>query len=270
MILSTGTILANDAAVPLEFQPIPTIGPQATTVKGPKGEQAVEVVGTKAGSTSELIVCNEPGVTSHDYVVRGRVKYDGVVGDGYLELWNDFGDQGIYFSRGLAEWGPMKKLTGTSDWREFELPFHANPGMKPRRLFLNIVLPGEGKVVVSQPLVVASVSSSGQWWTNQQSGWVGGIIGTVFGILGGLIGLSCALIKSRTFTLILCLMGIAISGISLVAGIVAISVGQPYHVYYPLLMLGLVGVFVLGFNVRNISRRFQDEELRRMQAVDAS
>jgi len=50
-----------------------------------------------------------PGITKDRYVVRGRVRYRGVIGEGYLEMWNLFGDGGRYFTRTLAMPGPSRR-----------------------------------------------------------------------------------------------------------------------------------------------------------------
>src|SRR3989304_6186746 len=64
-----------------------------------------------------------PGITKDRYVVRGRVRYRGVSGEGYLEMWNVFGDGGRYFTRTLGDAGPLQKITGSSEWRDFGLDF---------------------------------------------------------------------------------------------------------------------------------------------------
>ncbi|CAN5160261.1 hypothetical protein BH23VER1_BH23VER1_03370 [soil metagenome] len=84
-----------------------------------------------------------PPVTEPRYLVAGEVRYEDATG--YLEMWNVFGDE-RYFTRTLGETGPMAKLAGTSDWRPFMLPFNADPGMRPDRLEINVVLPGGGTV----------------------------------------------------------------------------------------------------------------------------
>lgn len=61
-------------------------------------------------------------VTGRFYSVSGEVKYDRVEGDGYLEMWSVF-PSGRYFSRGLEPGGPMGKISRTSGWRPFLLPF---------------------------------------------------------------------------------------------------------------------------------------------------
>ena len=92
------------------------------------------------------------------YAVSGEIKYENVSSDGYLEMWSVFppAHSGLpeerYFSRTLGESGPSGKISGTSSWREFSLPFNrtgaSNP---PTRLELNIYLPGRGVVFIAQP-----------------------------------------------------------------------------------------------------------------------
>jgi hypothetical protein len=183
-------------------------------------------------------------------------------------LWNDFGAKGAFFTRSLAPWGKMQKLTGSSGWREFELPFLAEPGMRPRRLTLNVVLPGAGKVTVAQA-TLSPVNSAGDWWTEPQAGLVGGALGTLVGTLGGLIGLSRAWSKLRRLALPLYFIGLSVSSVCLIAGLAALGLAQPWHVCYPLLLAGIIGVGVLGFNLWQQFQRHRADELRRITAVDA-
>lgn len=235
---------------------------------GPNAQSAVEVIGETAKSTTTIVNCPAPAISTHDYVVRGQVKYEGVTGDGYLELWNDFGSKGKFFTRSLADFGAMRKLTGTSKWRSFELPFHAEPGLRPEKLTLNVVLPGAGTVVVSQPILVA-IDTSSQWWSEQQAGLLGAVGGCVLGGLGAAIGCLASWGKAKRLTLGLFVFALVIGGISLVAGLIAVAVHQPYHVYYPLLLGGIICVLVFGGNFWNLQHRYRADELRRIAAVDA-
>jgi hypothetical protein len=253
--------------------PLPLLAPQEQAAaeapaKGPAGEAALEIVGGAAATTTPVAVAENPPNETHVNAVRGKEKYENVANDGYLELWNVFGDRGEYFTRSLADSGPLGKLSGTSDWREFELPFYAKPGMHPTELRLNVVLPGTGTVTIAQPVLVPLGAGNG-WWTERQAGFVGGGLGSLVGILGGLIGLTTAWGKSRHLTLALFAAGISISGIALVLGIAAIVVRQPWHVYYPLLLVGMIGVTVLGFNLWQLLGRYRSDELRRIVAIDA-
>ena len=63
--------------------------------------------------------------------------------------------------------------------------------------------------------------------------------------------------------------GVLFGFASLASGLIAIGVGQPFHVYYPLLLIGSIGLSAIGFNFRNLTRQIQADELRRMQAADA-
>jgi hypothetical protein len=259
---------ASDGDVPLEFLAPPELASQAMPAKGPADQPAVEVTGGATVSTTTILVCNDPPVSTERYAVRGKIRYEGVAGDGYLELWNDFGPQGKFFTRSLASWGGLQKLSGTSNWRDFELPFYANPGMKPRQLTLNVVLPGAGKVVVMEPQLIAANSST-EWWTELQAGWIGGGLGSALGVLGALIGVFSSRGKLRGFTLSLFGVGLAVGSALLLAGIVAVLGRQPWHVYYPLLLVGVIDVAVLGGNLWMLLGRYRNDELRRITAVDA-
>lgn len=259
---------APSRADDLAFLPPTEMGPRVSPAKGPQGENAVEVTGAVGGSVSTLVRFAPLNFTATDFVLRGRIKYAGVVGDGHLETWHDFGDQGTYFTRSLADLGPLKKLNGDSDWREFELPFHAKPGMTLKGITFNVVLPGNGKVTVSQPLALVALAASNEWWTEQQSGVIGGSLGSLVGILGALIAVAASLGRSRRVTVALCVLAIAVSVSSLAVGAVAMCAGQPWHVSFPLLLVGVIGTTVLGGNWRTVQRRLQDSELRRMTAAD--
>lgn len=97
-------------------------------------------------STVTVLTIDKPPIAGPRYVLRGQVRYDNVEGTSYLELWNYFPDGGQYFSRTLADQGPMMKLQGTSGWREFVLPFDATGAPPPTRLVMNVVLQGRGTV----------------------------------------------------------------------------------------------------------------------------
>ena len=273
LFLLVGVSRAHDGPVALEFLPPAERAAVIATVEGPAGEQALQIEGGVGASNIAVLICNDPPVSSHQYMVSGRVKYDGVVGDGYLELLNDFGDRGVFFSRALDTSGPLGKLTGRSGWRDFQLPFYAEPGMKPRRLTLNIVLPGAGRVTITQPtlapLSANSWSASNSWWTEQQAGLLGGVLGGGMGLLGAAIGTLTARKKSRNLILGLDSFGIVVSIVALIAGIVALFAGQLWHVYYPLLMVGVIGGAVLGTHLLKLLRQSRDDELRRITAVDA-
>ncbi len=246
-----------------------SMAPRVATVHGPGGEATTAIQLAAGGKISiyTLAVSELPRISSSDYVLRGRVKYNNHVPGSYLELLNDFGDQGTYFTRTLADDGPMKKLDGTSDWRDFELPFHAQPGMVPKRLTLKAFLPVNCRIAVAEPLVVVPLNQLEGWWNERQAGLIGGSLAAIVLVLGCLVGLSAAASKPLP-TASLCGAGLAICVAALLVGLAAGNAGQPGHVVYPPLLIGAAGACVFGFTLRGVAHRSQIEELRRMSAAD--
>ena len=100
-------------------------------------------------------------VTSAHYAIVGRLKYTNVSAGSYLEMLSYFapekegGPEGWYYSRTLADAGPMAKLEGTDEGRDFLLPFDSI-GAKTKlvRLVLNLHLGGPGGVELSDVKLV--------------------------------------------------------------------------------------------------------------------
>jgi len=232
---------------------------------------AVQVTGPAALPVTILDVA-DPKVPSHHYMLRGRVKYESVESTAYLELLNYFGPDEAYFSRTLDLAGPMAKIEGTSAWREIALPFFSKPGKLPTRLVVNVVLPGKGTICVT-PFTLVNLpghpDEPSVWWTERTAGLVGGIGGSVVGLLGGAVGLFAGLGIGRRFVTNLCIGLIGLGILSLVAGAVALCMGQPWYVHYPFFLGGAICVGVCGFNLPSIHRRYDALELRKMSAMDA-
>jgi biopolymer transport protein ExbD len=92
-------------------------------------------------------------ITTKHYAIIGKLKYSNVATGSYLEMWSYFapeqpgGPEGAYFSRTLADAGPMAKLEGTDDGRDFTLPFDATGAKTPLvRLVMNVHLGGSGRL----------------------------------------------------------------------------------------------------------------------------
>ncbi len=110
------------------------------------------------------------------------------------------------------------------------------------------------------------------WWTDQQAGLIGGIGGSVLGILGGIFGSLAGICapqgKFRGLVFGLAYFMIA-SGITLLlTGIVALAMGQPYGVYYPLLLIGLLASGLMGGLLPVIRKRYQEADNRRLDAEE--
>ena len=133
-----------------------------------------------------LATLKEPKIKEKAYVLRGKVRVEGVVGDGYMEMWNHFPEPkpGSYFSRTMAESGAMGKLRGTASWREFTLPFMINDKSipAPNKLQINVYLPDKGTVWLSdltlEEMPIANLQKELQGGAMVLPGWFWGVLST--------------------------------------------------------------------------------------------
>ena len=226
-----------------------------------------------AGAPATVAIIERPAIKGPRYAVTGQVRYEGVEGTGYLEMWSHFPNGGQYFSRTLADVGPMMKLQGSSEWRQFTLPFDATGTPPPTRLVVNVVLPGRGLVYLG-PLQlmdgIPGASGASGWSVDRAAGLIGGVAGSLVGCVGALIGVLASRGRARRFVTI-AIVSLAIAGsLAFAAGVVALNRSQPYAVYYPLLLIGFLAV-VIPLSLRpSIRRRYDEIELRRMRAHDLS
>lgn len=267
-LLPAQHLFAGDG-VPLEFR-APPADQKRYTLEVPEvaggGSIAVVHGGEQKTSTTVAIVEN-PSVTSHHYVVRGRVKYDNVAGTAYVEMLSRI-DGEEYFSRTLSEFGSLENISGSSDWRDIELPFYSEPGKLPDRLTINIVLPGQGTVALAG-LQLHPLDAGSEWWTPKTSGLFGGIGGSIMGLIGAAVGVLAGMRRCKGVVISIISVSIAAGAVLLISGLVALCLQQPYHVTYPLLLSGVILTAVMGVNLPQIIKRYREDELRRMTALDA-
>jgi hypothetical protein len=74
--------------------------------------------------------------------------------------------------------------------------------------------------------------------------------------------------KGRTFLLTVHVILLSIGVAGLGAGIVAVVFGQPYHVWYPLVLIGGVLTVVLGVLFPVVVRRYREAEQSKLEAEE--
>lgn len=229
--------------------------------------------------TVHLATIDSTGISKFNYTVSGRVRYENVEQPGYLEMWSVSPDNSRYFSKTLSPSGPMGTIHGTSASREFIIPFSSSAASgTPSKLEINLVLPAQGKVWIS-PLKLSqfeqnewadAMTVEGAWWGNRTGSWMGVISGVVFGLLGALVGMLSSWGRGKNVCLAICWFTVVFSVVCLGVGAVALAISQPYVVYYPPLLLGVIGTIVMGSAISTIRKRFSELELRRMASMGVS
>lgn len=228
--------------------------------------------------TFKALTMGQLGITAPSYAIAGTIRYENVEGEGYLEMWSHFGEGKAFFSRTLAGVGPMRSLTGSSDWREFTLPFYVRDEKgwlpdRPEGLELNVVLPGKGTVWIGSCRLIQNLDGAdggeSAWWSAAAGGLIGGLGGSLIGVLGAVVGVLAGKGRARGLALALLYVLMFVGIVSLAMGMVALTRLQSYAVFYPLLLLGGITTVVGGGLLPIVRRRYRVIELRRMLAADA-
>src|SRR5438552_11836979 len=243
--------------------------------EGPGGAPVLELRVPGSGPTSfHLVTIDHPPIAGPAYAVTGQVRYQGVEGQGYLEMWTVFPDGERFFSRTLGAQGPLAALHGESNWRRFELPFELSGASQvPSRLEINLVLPGRGAVWL-EPLHVQQLAGpagtvQGVWWSARFGTLVGAILGSFVGVVGAIIGVLGGRGRARRLVGALLVGMIAVGGCLVLAGAAAASSSQPRYVWYPLLVIGGASGVIALVILPAMRRRYAADELRRIEAMDA-
>jgi len=248
-----------------------------------KGEALKLTSGTDGARTMQFLEIDKPELTQQNYRFDFQIRYENVEKVAFIEMWTHFADGGVYFSRTLADLGPQQKLLGTSSGRQASLPFFNTSGKRPTRLVFNMVFNGTGTVWLSRPrfvqfgetlapdIVKASdvAADSSGWWSERSAGILGGGAGAVLGLCGSLVGLLTFFGKARRLVLALLGVMLVMGTICLITGIVSLVAGQPYHIFYPLLLIGAISALLPLALYNTVRARFEDMELARIEAMDA-
>ncbi len=242
---------------------------------GPDRWQALRVSNADSTPTGfPLVVLDGLSPTMNTFAVEGQVKYWNVEGDAHLEMWTILPDGGRFFSRTVAEDGPLQKISGSSDWRAFSLPFNVS-GQLPEhvKLEIRVFMPGAGIIDIS-PLRIVNLSpdlfrQQTYWWTSQTAGWIAGSLGMGIGLLGAL--LAYLVRKSVSFRFIkgVLRVGLVLSFVCIATGTIAAIRSQPSFVFHPLLWVGILACVLVSVGEVGLRRHYRHLELRKMRALDA-
>ncbi len=261
-----------------------TVRPTPVTVDGRSCLKVENTTGLPV--QVHLATLTNPAVTGRFYSVSGEIKYDGVEGDGYLEMWSVF-PSGRYFSRGLEPAGPMGKISRTSGWKPFLLPFDSKGvGEKPTQLEVNLALPGRGTVYVGPikfaenpewnkypdsagiaAVVRQELYSSGWWsfliaWKATRTGL------PLILVLACLTGWLAHKGKARGFVMAATGAGSALGVLAALAAVAAPVAGQPWWVWFPAGFFGIVLLAIFPWQMWRYRKRYGALELRRMASLD--
>jgi len=274
--LAAPVLGADEPLMVVDWGTIPL--PGGTEVVADEGGSSVLLIPAAPQPEEIHIATIAPEITAEAWAVLGRIRYEDVRGPGYLEMWSVFPGGARYFSRTVAESGPLAGLNGTSRWRDFALPFYGTPeAPAPIRLEINLVV-GEHGPIEMGPLRVVGMSPetpigdllAGGWWNSRTSGWIGGVGGLLVGLLGAFIGWAAARGNCPGVAVVCAWALVGVGAAALAIGAAALSLGQPFSVWFVPCLLGSVAIAGGVAILPTIRRRREDTEDRLLRAQEIS
>lgn len=244
---------------------------QPTDAEGRQGLR-ISNVGTTP-TQFPIVVFNRLSPKANHFALEGQIRYQNVQGNACLEMWTVLPDGRRFFTRTLGEAGPLQKITGTSDWRPFSLPFDLS-GQFPDHVTLevNAFMPGQGIMDIG-PLRIVNLSPEtfqkrNIWWPDQTGGWIGGALGMAIGLLMASVAFLARRGAPRKLIMAILIFVFTLGVICAVAGIAAAVDYQPFAVCYPLLLAGVLAMVLTSVAYIRLRRHLRELELRKMQALD--
>jgi hypothetical protein len=253
----------------------------------PVEDDVIRVVNDQSVRKSETVITQKYYPKSSKYAVRGFMRFHDVEKPSYLEVWSILPNGDRYLNTFDASarsnstwdrsvWARQQKISGTGGWREFEIPFDLK-NAKPESVTLEIcvVLPGKGTIelmgiTINDMPLSDYATVAGEWFSNRAR--VGGWFGFLWGCYGGLFGCLAGFLvprgKGRRLMMGMIIFPVLAGIVHLTVGITAFLVGQPFHVCYPFVLVGVGLLFAFSF-APMIRRGYAQAEQRRMQALDA-
>jgi len=107
------------------------------------------------------------------------------------------------------------------------------------------------------------------WFDPNSYAWIpGAVYGAAVGLLGAVVGVLAQRGRARAFV-INSWIAAWLTGLALLAlGLIALTRGQPWPIWYGFLLPGVIGVAVIGGNYFVIAKRYREIEERRLSARD--
>jgi len=118
-------------------------------------------------------------------------------------------------------------------------------------------------------IVEATAGGRAAWWTRRQVQAGGGVAAGVLAVVCVVLFWVAYRGKARTFVLVALKVILAIGGICLILGVLAVASSQHYSVSFPVLLLGIIFTVMPLTVIRAARRRYEHLELRKMEALDA-
>jgi MFS family permease len=107
------------------------------------------------------------------------------------------------------------------------------------------------------------------WFDPARYAWIpGSAYGVAAALMGGLVSWLAPRGRARNFTLTAWFVLWAVAVALLIAGFVALARGQPWGVWYGLLLTGAIGTLVVGANSFVVVKAYRLGEQRRLAAKD--
>lgn len=141
-----------------------------------------------------VLEIDAPPLSGPRWRLEGRMRYQNVESEGHLILISKLEGRD-YTTKTVAYEGPIGKITGSSDWRRFALPFRLTDQKgPPEKLTLQVFLPGSGIVDLSPVQLYADFDDELVANLGPRIGWNQGTMGMAAGLFGGLLGLIGAIL----------------------------------------------------------------------------
>lgn len=122
------------------------------------------------------------------------------------------------------------------------------------------------------PVRSAWLADSPAWWDERSAGliggWLGGGVGILGGVFGSLVGYCATRGKARSAVLSVQLAAIGLGLSLMLAALVALMLGQPFHVWFPLGLPGLITALVMAPLYPVVKARYQEAEQRKLAAAE--